>query len=52
MIMVINIHSDDELPSEETLEMHDMIILVRSVFNGKSQNYSQIFFWMNVCISS
>ena len=41
----IKINSDDDLPLKKTLELHNMIIVVRSVFHEDSKYYQQFFFF-------
>ena len=41
----IKINSDDDLPLKKTLELHNMIIVVRSVFHEDSKYYRQFFFF-------
>ena len=39
----INVSSHDNSPLEKTLEMHDVVINVRSSFNDKYKCYPQVF---------
>ena len=41
--MKIRFNSDDDLPLKKTLELHNIIIVVRSLFNDGSKHYPQIF---------
>ena len=41
--MKIKFNSDDDLPLKRTLESHNIIIVVRSVFHGDNKYYQQIF---------
>ena len=41
--MKIKFSSDDDLPLKRTLEFHNIIIVVRSVFHGDNKCYQQIF---------
>ena len=36
-------NSDENLPLKKTLELYDMIIVVRSVFHESNKNYPQAF---------
>ena len=48
--MKIKFNSHDDLPLKKTTELHNMVIVVRSVFHEDSKHYPQVF-WMNVCIN-
>ena len=41
--MKIKFDSDDDLPINKTLKLHNMIIVVRSVFEDKGKFYPQIY---------
>ena len=41
--MTIKFNSDDDLPSNKTLDLHNMIILIRSVFHEGGKYYPQVF---------
>ena len=41
--MKIKFNSDNDLPLKRTLEFHNIIIAVRSVFHGDNKYYQQIF---------
>ena len=40
----IKVHSDYDLPLEKTLNMHDVVILVESVFNKSDNLYNCLVF--------
>ena len=46
----ININSDDNLPINETLKLHNLIIFVRSVFQKDKKYCTQVFLveWINL----
>ena len=44
----IKIESDDDLSLEETLALHDVIILIKTVFN-KNQNYYYYNIFLEKC---
>ena len=46
----IKFNSDDELPLNKTIEIPNIIIVVRAIFLENNKNYPQVFF-MNVCIN-
>ena len=48
--MKIKCNSDDDLPLNKTLEMCNMIVVVRAVFHENNKYYPQTFL-MNVYIS-
>ena len=48
--MKIKFNSDNSLPLNKTLKLHNMTIIVGSVFEEDGKYYPQVF-WMNVCIS-
>ena len=41
--MTIKFNSDDDLPSNKTLDLHNIIILIRSAFHEGDRYYPQIF---------
>ena len=41
--MKIKFNSDDDLPLKKTLELYNMIIVVRSVSHGYNKYYPQVF---------
>ena len=41
--MKTRFNSDDDLPLKKTIELHNIITVVRSLFNDGSKHYSQIF---------
>ena len=41
--MTIKFNSDDDLPSNKTLGLYNMIILIRSVFHEGDKYYPQVF---------
>ena len=41
--MKIKINSDDDLTPKETLRLHNMAIIIRSVFHEDSKYYPQVF---------
>ena len=41
--MKIIFNSDDNLPLNKTLKLHNLIIIVRSVFQEDGEYYSQVF---------
>ena len=41
--MKIEFDSDDNLPLNKTLKLHDMTIVARSVFEDKGKFYPQIY---------
>ena len=41
--MKMKFDSDDDLPLNKTLQLHNMIIVVRSVFEDKGKFYPQIY---------
>ena len=41
--MKIKFHSDDDLPLSKTLKLHNLTIIVRSVFEKDGKYYSQVF---------
>ena len=41
--MKIKFNSDDSLPLNKTLKLHNMTIIVRSVFEKDGQYYPQVF---------
>ena len=41
--MKIQFNSDDELPLNKTIEIHNMIIVVRAVFHKNDKYYQQLF---------
>ena len=41
--MKIKFNSDDDLPLKKTLELYNMIIIVRSVFHEGNKYYPQVF---------
>ena len=47
--MKIKFHSDDDLPLKKTLELYDIMIVVRSVFNDGSKYYPHVF--LDYCFS-
>ena len=46
----IKIDSDDDLPLENTLVMHNVVMLIKSVFN-KNKNHYYYYYYENVSIS-
>ena len=48
--MKIKFDSNDILPLNKTLKLHNMTIIVRSVFGEDGQFYPQVF-WKNVFMS-
>ena len=40
--MKIKLNSNDELPLNNTVEIHSMIIVVRAVFHENNKYYSQV----------
>ena len=42
--MKIKFNSDDDLPLNKTLEILNMIIVVRAVFHENNKYYPQVFF--------
>ena len=42
--MKIKFNSDDNLPLNETLKLHNMTIVIRSVFQENGKYYPQVFF--------
>ena len=48
--MKIKFISDDNLPLNKTWKLHNMIIVIRSVFQ-EHDKYCASFFWTNVCMS-
>ena len=49
-LMKIKFNSDDSFPLNKTLKLHNVTIIVRSVFEKDGKYYPQ-FFQMNVCMS-
>ena len=41
--MKIKFNSDDDLPLNETLKLHNIIIAIRSVFEEHSKFYPQVY---------
>ena len=41
--MKIKFHSDDDLPLDKTLKLHQMIIVIRAVFHEDNKYYPQVF---------
>ena len=41
--MKIKFNSDDDLPLNKQLKFHNMIIIIRSVFNENGKLYPQVF---------
>ena len=41
--MKIKLNPDDIIPLNRTLELHNMIIVLRSVFHKRSKYYAQFF---------
>ena len=41
--MKIKFNSDDELPLNKTVEIRDMIIVIKAVFSENSKYYPQVF---------
>ena len=41
--MKININSDDNLPLNKTLKLHNITIIIRSVFEEDGKYYPQFF---------
>ena len=39
----IKFNSDDNLPSKKTLDLYNMVIIVRSVFQEDNKYYQQVF---------
>ena len=48
--MKIKFNSDDNLPLNKKLKLHNLTIIVRAVFEENDKYYPQIFL-ENVCIS-
>ena len=46
--MKIKLNSDDELPLNKTIEIPNMIIVVRAVFHENNKYYPQVF--LNECL--
>ena len=40
--MKIKFNSDDDLPLKKTLELYNMVIIVRSIFHEDKKHYSQV----------
>ena len=40
--MEIKFNSDDDLPLKKTLELYNMVIIVRSIFHEDKKYYSQV----------
>ena len=50
--MKIKFNSDDNLPLNKILKLHNIIIVIRSVFQEDNKYYSQVFIHkMNVCLN-
>ena len=47
--MKIKFNSDDHLPLNKTLELYNMIIVVRSVFLESNKYYPQVFLGECLC---
>ena len=43
--MKIKFDSDDNLPLNKTLKLHDMIIVIRSIFEENGKFYPQIYLY-------
>ena len=41
--MKIKFHSDDDLPLDKTLKLHQMITAIRAVFHEDNKYYPQVF---------
>ena len=41
--MKIKFRSDDDLPLKKTLELHNIVIVVGSVFNEGNKYYPQVY---------
>ena len=48
--MKIKFNSDDDWPSDKTLRLYNLRIIVRSLFQEDSKHYKPFFFFMNVCM--
>ena len=48
--MKIKFNSDDNLPLNNTLKLHNITIIIRSVFEENGKYYPQAFL-MNVCMN-
>ena len=47
--ITIKFNSDDDLPLKKTIELHNMVVVVRSVFHEDNKCYLQnIFRW--ICV--
>ena len=49
-LMKIKFDSDDNLPLNKILKLHNLTIVVTSVFQGENKYYPQLF-KINVCMS-
>ena len=43
--MKIKFNSDDNLPLNKILKLHNLTIIVRSVFEGNDKYYTQLFLY-------
>ena len=43
MLMILRFYSDDDLPLKKSLELRNMIIVVRAVFHEDNKYYPQVF---------
>ena len=43
--MKTKFNSNDELPLNKTIEIHSMVIVVRTVFNENNKCYQQVFLY-------
>ena len=51
VLIKIKLVSDDDLPLGKILKLHNLTIVVRSIFQEDNKFYPNFLFYINVCVS-